>query len=65
MRKWIENEDWNAVRQEKSAHMKAKILQNILLSKYKEFFPEKRRKVSNDDQPFFTERLSILKKEKM
>ena len=64
MRKWIENEDWKAVRQEKSAHIKAKVLQNILLSKYKEFFPQKRRKVSNDDQPFFTERLSILKRRK-
>ena len=41
MRKWIEEEDWSQVSQEKSAHGKAKVLQSILLQKYHNFFPLK------------------------
>ena len=64
MSKWLENEDWSTVTQEKLAHSKAKILQDILVQKYEEFFPEKRRLVSNDDQPFFNEKLATLKRRK-
>ena len=36
----------------------------MLLDKYHEFFPEKKVIISSDDQPFFTERLSRLKRRK-
>ena len=64
MRKWIEKEDWSEVSQEKSAHGKAMVLQSILLKKYHEFFPLKKRCVSSDDKPFFSEKLAILKRRK-
>ena len=64
MRKWIEEEDWSQVSQEKFAHGKAKVLQSILLQKYHNFFPLKKRVVSSDDKPFFR-KISHVKKEKM
>ena len=41
MQKWIESEDWSDVTCETSAHRKMEILQNLLVSKYYEYFPKK------------------------
>ena len=35
-------------------------LQSTLLQKYKQFYSEKAKKISCDDQPWFTENLKIL-----
>ena len=43
---------------------KAEILQNIILTKLDEFCPEKVRKISSDDQPFFTQELKRLHRRK-
>ena len=64
MQQWIENESWSEVTLEDCANKKAEILQNLLVNKYHEFFPEKTRIVSSDDQPFFNEKLSLLKRRK-
>ena len=64
MQKWIEKENWSEVAHEKSSHGKTEILQGLLLSKYQEFFPEKIRIISSDDEPFFSEKLSNLKRRK-
>ena len=64
MLEWIEKEDWSEVSHENNAHRKTEILQELLLSKYHEFFPEKTRKIYSDDEPFFTEKLSKLKRRK-
>jgi hypothetical protein len=52
MKLWIENEDWAKVDDDESAHSKAAKLQNLLVEKYNEFFPEKEKVVSSDDQPY-------------
>ena len=58
MQQWLEKEDWAKVTQEESAHSKAEVLQNLLMSKYQEFFPEKIRNISSDNQPFYNDKLS-------
>ena len=64
MQKWIESEDWSDVICEVSAHRKMEILRNLLVSKYYEHFPEKTRTISSDDEPYFIEKLSKLKRRK-
>ena len=64
MRLWLENETWDEETSESCAHKKAELLQNKLIRKYNEFFPEKSRMVSNDSQPFFTNKLMQLKRKK-
>ena len=64
MWQWIIKENWVSVACEKSAHGKAVALQQMLLGKYKEYFPEKKRVISSDDQPFFSEKLSMLRRRK-
>ena len=64
MRLWMEKENWSEVSHEKSAHRKLEVLQTTLLNKYHEFFPEKQRIISSDDQPFFTKKLQMLKRKK-
>ena len=62
MRVWLQNEDWYELTQEKSAHRKAELLQNRLVEKYEEYFPEKIKKVSTEDQPFFNQKLMRIKR---
>ena len=64
MCEWIEKESWGEVAHEQSAHVKMKVLQNILVNKYQECFPEKTRTISSDDQPFYTQKLENLKRRK-
>ena len=49
---------------EPCASLKAENLQNILVSKVNEYFPEKTRIISCNDQPFFSYKLKILKRKK-
>ena len=44
MREWIEKESWGEVAHEQSAHVKMKVLQNILVNKYQKLENLKRRK---------------------
>ena len=64
MQKWIDSEDWNKITSENSADKKMEILQNLLVSKYQEYFPEKTRCISSDDEPYYTEKLVKLKRRK-
>ena len=43
---------------------KSEVLQTLLLNKYNEFFPEKTQNVSSDDQPFYNDKLSRLRRRK-
>ena len=43
-----------------SAHDKAKFLQDLLLQKFHEIFPEKTRKVNSDDQPWISHKLKTI-----
>ena len=64
MREWIEEEKWSQLSHEPSAHKKLELLQTTLVKKYHEFFPEKKREISSDDQPFYTKKLEKLKRRK-
>ena len=64
MQEWIDKEEWVDVSLEESAHRKMDVLQNLLVKKYCEFSPEKTRTIFSDDQPFFANKLSILKRRK-
>ena len=61
---WLKAQTWNEVLQAKSVDSKAEIFQNMLLNKINEIFPKVKRKISSDDQPFFTEKLKRLKRKK-
>ena len=43
---------------------KAVVLQQLLLSKYHEYFSQKKRIISSDDQPYFSEKLARMKRKK-
>lgn len=47
-----------------NVHDAAKHLMEALKTKTDEFFPKKRRKITSDNQPFFSEKLAILKRRK-
>ena len=64
MKKWLSDQVWIKVFDEESSHRKAEILQNLLVTKFEELFPEKIRKVANDDQPFINEKLKKMKRKK-
>ena len=64
MKKWLSTQVWTEVFDEESAHRKAEILQNLLVSAFEELFPEKVKKVANDDQPFINEKLKKMKRKK-
>ena len=64
MQEWLSIEEWTEVAQEKSAHSKAELIQHLMVSKYKEFFPEKVKIISSDDQPFVNEKLKKMKRRK-
>ena len=57
---WLIDQDWKEVYTAESAHDKASIFQNILVSKLDEIFPEKKRKVQSDDQPWISHKLKQL-----
>ena len=64
MQQWIENENWEEILKESTANKKMEMLQNLLVSKYQEFFPEKTRFVYSDTDPFFNEKLERIKRRK-
>ena len=64
MSEWLENHDWGPILNEKSTNKKAESLQNILVVKFNEYFPEKKKVISSDDQPFVTQKLKSLKRRK-
>ena len=61
---WIKNEKWEEVMKAETVDKKSELFQNLLLSKCNEFLPEKRRIISSDDQPFCSERMKRLKRQK-
>ena len=60
MKKWFVDQSWKEVYRADSSHDKAAIFQKLLLEALDEFFPEKVRKISNDDQPWISHRLKVL-----
>ena len=60
LKEWLIDMKWEEVYEAKSAHQKAQNFQQILVTKLEEIFPEKIRKISNDDQPWVTFQLKKL-----
>ena len=63
-RAWIQNQDWAQVLNSQLIDTKAEILHAMVLNKLDEYCPEKKRKISSDDQPWFTEQLKRLDRRK-
>ena len=64
MHEWIKTEEWFKVSHESSAHRMMEVLQELLVSKYHHFFPEKSRIISSDDEPYYSEKLEKMKRRK-
>ena len=64
MENWLKNENWFEIINQNCVNLKANALQDLLMSKYNEFFPEKVRTISSQDQPFFTNKLKQLRRRK-
>ena len=63
MNDWLDGEDWNK-HSENSVDTQAKFLMESLQKKTDEYFPQKKRKIPSDNQPFFTRKLDALKRKK-
>ena len=61
---WMKNQNWKIVLDAKTVNEKSEILQDMLLSKVNEYLPLKKRIISSDDQPFCTEEIKRLKRQK-
>ena len=57
---WIQEQKWMEVLNTESVDTKAEILHNMVLNKLDECCPEKTRKISSDDEPWFTDKLKRL-----
>ena len=60
MREWFIDQTWEQVFTAESAHLKAECFQALLVDKLNEVFPEKIRRINNDDQPWITLKLKKL-----
>ena len=57
-------EQWHKIKESKSAHEQAHYFHTELFSTCDTIIPEKTRRVSSDDQPWYTERFRRLNKKK-
>ena len=57
---WLMQQDWSALYVSTDINFKAEYLQNNLLNKYREIFPIKYFKTTDDDQPWFNDKLKSL-----
>ena len=64
MQEWFEKEGLTVKSHEDNAHEMAKYIMETLREKTNDFFPLKTRKISSNNQPFFYETLSKLKRKK-
>ena len=64
METWFKGQTCGNRDQNKNVHEEAHELMNTLRVKTDECFPLKTRKITSDNQPFYTEKLSILKRRK-
>ena len=57
-------EDWQKMKDLENTHEQAQYLHSLLVNKFNEIIPEKSRTISSDDQPWYTEKLKHMNKEK-
>ena len=61
---WLIDQTWDQVYEAESAHEKAENFQKILLEQLEHVFPEKIRKISDDDAPWITFKLKKLDRQR-
>ena len=61
---WLKYQDWREVFAAQSVDEKTELLQKMLMENVNEFLPQKKRKVSSDEQPFCSEEMKRLKRKK-
>ena len=61
---WVTRQNWEEVLEAENVDKKSEILQNILMDKIDEFLPQKKRIISSDDQPYCTDKMKTLKRQK-
>ena len=61
---WVTQQNWEEVLEAENVDKKSEILQNILMDKIDEFLPQKKRIISSDDQPYCTDKMKTLKRQK-
>ena len=59
---WLKSQSWQEVYDAENIDDKATIFQKTLMNKVDEFLPQKTIKISDDDQPFLTEKIKKLKR---
>ena len=63
-RNWIQKQSWEEIKKAESVDEKVQVFQSMLMSKCNEFLPTKVRKIYSDDQPFCSEKMKRLKRQK-
>ena len=61
---WIQEQTWREVLEEESVDIKAENLHNMVLNKLDELCPEKNRRISSDDRPWYTKELEKMSRKK-
>ena len=61
---WVQEQDWKEILEEESVDTKAERLHNMVVNKLDECCPEKIRRISSDDEPWFKESLKRLERKK-
>ena len=56
----LKKQDWFEIYSSYDINLKTDFFQNALVSKFYEIFPKKCLKISNDDQPWFSDKLKSL-----
>ena len=64
MKLWLMGEKWENVHSAETANRKAEEFQETFSNKYTEFFPKKLIKVTNEDQPWITQKLKKLDRQR-
>ena len=64
LEEWFQNQTWGNIFNTVCVNEKAINLQKVVMEKVEECLPMKCRKISNDDQPWYTEELKKLKRKK-
>ena len=64
MKMWLMSEEWKDIYKEETADAKADEFQKLLSREFNRCFPEKLVKVANDDQPWITQKLKTLDRQR-
>ena len=64
MKLWLMEENWECVTEAPTADLKAEAFQDTFVTKFDQYFPKKTLKLSNVDQPWITQKLKKLDRQR-